>query len=584
MDFHKGIYLYILLSLVCFNLGNSFNLILIHTNDVHAHIDEMNKYAGECSNEDSEQGKCFGGVARRMKKIKELRDKYKNTLFLDAGDQFQGTLWFNIYKGRAASYFMNQLGYDAMTFGNHEFDNGVAGLVPFVDNLTLPILNCNIDASGEPRLNGKFNKSTILTVGGEKFGIIGYITEETAEISNPGNTLKFNNAIPAIQEEVRKLKAAGVNKIIGLGHYGYGEDQKLARSVTDLDLIVGGHTHTFLYTGTPPSNDVPEGEYPTVVKHEDGTQTLIVQDFWAGKYLGFLNVTFDDNGVVTSYNGDPILLDNSTDKDPGIEAEVVRLKRPLEQKMKQVIGKTAVYLEGASTVCRLRECNLGNAITDSMVNFHAGKYDDETTWTEGAVALMNSGGIRAPIEVGNITVGGLLTLMPFGNKVDIITLKGKYLREALEHSVERYSPVNRPGAFLQMSGIHVVYNLCHPPGHRVVSALVRCKNCLIPRYYPLNDDKVYTIILPDFTINGGDGFKVFKEHLIKHFPYNALDSDVFSQYIATHQPITTEVSGRIQFENNGTYCPANSSYKHVSNTLNLLVAFVVLLVLSNKFF
>ncbi|KAJ8315632.1 hypothetical protein KUTeg_007782 [Tegillarca granosa] len=444
---------------------------------------------------------------------------------------------------------MNQLGYDAMV-SSFYYDTQVNDFM----KQRLVITN----ASGEPRLNGKFNKSTILTVGGEKFGIIGYITEETAEISNPGNTLKFNNAIPAIQEEVRKLKAAGVNKIIGLGHYGYGEDQKLARSVTDLDLIVGGHTHTFLYTGTPPSNDVPEGEYPTVVKHEDGTQTLIVQDFWAGKYLGFLNVTFDDNGVVTSYNGDPILLDNSTDKDPGIEAEVVRLKRPLEQKMKQVIGKTAVYLEGASTVCRLRECNLGidillyfvglavksfisyerfilsmsgNAITDSMVNFHAGKYDDETTWTEGAVALMNSGGIRAPIEVGNITVGGLLTLMPFGNKVDIITLKGKYLREALEHSVERYSPVNRPGAFLQMSGIHVVYNLCHPPGHRVVSALVRCKNCLIPRYYPLNDDKVYTIILADFIINGGDGFKVFKEHLIKHFPYNALDSDTSTSFV-----------------------------------------------------
>lgn len=114
MDFSTGIFLEILLFSVCLSLGSSFNLVLIHTNDVHAHIDEMNKYAGECSKEDSDHGKCFGGVARRMTKIKELRNSYTNTLLLDAGDQFQGTLWFNIYKGREASYFMNQLGYDAM--------------------------------------------------------------------------------------------------------------------------------------------------------------------------------------------------------------------------------------------------------------------------------------------------------------------------------------------------------------------------------------------------------------------------------------------------------------------------------------
>lgn len=528
----------------------SFKLAIIHTNDIHAHVEEMNKYSSECKQAEKDEGKCYGGISRRVTKVKELRNSYPDHVLLNAGDNYQGTLWFSYYKGSVAAKFMQELEYDAMAVGNHEFDNGVAGLVPFIDNVTsvFPVLSCSLDLSGEPRLNGKIGNHTILNVKGQKIGVIGYTTEETSFISNADKTVKFRNVVESVRAEVQKLTNQGIDKIIGLGHYGYGNDMKLAEEVEGLDVIVGGHTHTFLYTGTPPSNDKPEGPYPTVITKDNGEQTLVVQAYWSGKYLGFIDVTFDDSGRVTEWEGAPILLDNSVAKDPATEAEVAQLLEPLIREKGVVMGNTAVYLEGSSSVCRLRECNMGNLITDGMVDYFVGRQTDNVSWTETSIAITNSGGIRAPIEQGTITRGDLLTLMPFGNSVDVIDIKGKYLRQALEHSVENYDPVSKPGAFLQMSGLLVKYNLGKPKGQRVVSVEARCRKCSIPDYSPLVDTDVYRVAALAFTIKGGDGYSVFQHHE-NWYQYNLLDIKVLSNYLKKFNPVTAGVERRIQFVN-----------------------------------
>ncbi|XP_033741400.1 snake venom 5'-nucleotidase-like [Pecten maximus] len=566
----------------------SFKLAVIHTNDIHAHVEEMNKYSSECKQKDKDEGQCFGGISRRVTKVNELREQYPEHVLLNAGDNYQGTLWFSHYKGLVAAKFMKELSYDAMAVGNHEFDNGVAGLVPFVDNVTsvFPVLSCSLDLSGEPRLREKIGKHVILRVGEQQIGVIGYTTEETSFISNADKTVKFKDVVASVRAEVQELTKLGIDKIIGLGHYGYGNDMKLAAEVEGLDVIVGGHTHTFLYTGTPPSNDVPEGPYPTVVTKENGEETLVVQAYWSGKYLGFIDVTFDDNGRVTEWKGAPILLDKSVAKDPATEAEVANLLVPLVKEKSVVMGKTAVYLEGSSTVCRLRECNMGNLITDSMVDYFVGRQTDNTSWTEAAIAIINSGGIRAPIEQGNITRGDLLTLMPFGNSVDVIDIKGKYLRQALEHSVENYDPIDKPGALLQMSGLLVKYDLGQPKGQRVVSVEARCRRCNIPEYSPLIDTEVYRVVAQAFIIKGGDGYSVLQDHNEQWYQYNLLDIDVLSQYLVKSNPVTSGLERRFQFTNSShtvnvstsVPCQVGEASHLITNPLILcaLILFVVL--------
>ncbi|KAJ8023879.1 5'-nucleotidase [Holothuria leucospilota] len=376
----------------------SYDLTIMHTNDVHARFEQFNKYGSDCSEEDEANGACFGGVARRVTKINEIRDSYENTLLLDAGDEFQGTQWFYYYQGRATSYFMNHMGYDAMALGNHEFDNGVEGLFDFLYNVTFPILSSNIDASGEPELEGMFEKSVVIDVGGERIGIVGYIYSRTPEISKPGKNLVFLDEIPSVQAEVDALVADGVNKIIALGHAGYGTDIDIAKNTVGIDIIVGGHSNSFLYTGTPPTDDVAIGPYPTVVTPENAPedQVLIVQDYTFAKYLGFLQVTFDDDGKITEYGGNPITLDSAIEEDPATLAEINEFAIPVKEYTENVIGETYVFLNGETPICRTVECNMGNVVTDAMLEDLVA-YQNEDSWSDVAISIMNGGGIRASI-------------------------------------------------------------------------------------------------------------------------------------------------------------------------------------------
>lgn len=198
------------------------------------------------------------------------------------------------------------------SLGNHEFDDGVDGLIPFIQNVTFPIVTANLDLSKQPNLAAtKLEKSTILKVKGSdrKIGVIGYLTPETKILSTIENVI-INNEVESIREEVKKLRSQGVDILIALGHSGFKTDQKIAREVEHIDLVIGGHTNTFLYKGIPPDSEVPEGYYPTEVKQESGRKVYVVQAYAYTKYLGNLSVTFDASGEVTHIQGNPILVDS----------------------------------------------------------------------------------------------------------------------------------------------------------------------------------------------------------------------------------------------------------------------------------
>lgn len=526
-----GLLLLALMALPAGAQDGGFDLTILHTNDVHARVDEFDSGANTCDEEERAANECYGGVARRATVIDQVRGEVDNVLLLDAGDQFQGTLFYNQYKGAEAQEMMNLLGYDAMTIGNHEFDDGPGTLGSFIRGVNFPVVAANIDASAEAELAGLIEPFAVLEVGGEQIGVVGFTTEETAILSSPGSNVNFNNIEESVQAAVDELTDQGINKIIGLSHAGYPRDMEVAAAVTGLDVIVGGHSHTVL------SNTDPDaaGPYPTVVDGPDGSPVLIVSNGSYGRNLGRLDVSFDEAGVVTEYAGEPILLDSSVAQDEDIQALVQEKAQPLNELMAQVIGVAEVDLDGDRTTCRFGECTMGNLIADAVM------------WkTEGEgvqIVILNGGGIRASIPAGDVTVGDVLTVLPFGNLISTFELTGAQVVEALENGVSRAenSENEGTGRFPQVAGLRYSWDATQPVGSRIVSVEVLGED---GSYSPIDPDQTYKVASNDFMRTGGDGYEVFVNAANAYDFGPSLDLAV-QDYIAANSPVAPELEGRI---------------------------------------
>jgi len=386
--------------------------------------------------------------------------------------------------------------------------------------------------------------------------VIGYTTIETSWLSQPGDKMKFHDVITSVQKEATKLKGNGVQILIALGHAGIRMDKQIAKEVTDIDVVVGGHTNTFLYTGEAPSNNVAEDIYPITMMANDGSKTLVVQDFEYGKYLGRLNIKFNDGGELISWNGNPVLLDNKIEEDAGMVALVTEMLKPIEAQKNASIGRSMVALEGFRSVCRYGECNLGNLITDGILKMNQ-RYPDESEWAFVSIALYNSGGIRSSIVKNiteTITMEDLTNVLPFGNTADIIEITGDILKEAFEHSVSRYE--EEKGQFLQQSGARVVYDITKPVGQRVIELKVLCTKCRVPKYELVEDSKTYKIMTAGYLANGGDGYEMFKRNL-KHHTGDVVRT-LIVDYIKRESPLTKGVDERIRFVTSKDPCASSS--------------------------
>ena len=460
-----------------------YSLTILHTNDFHDRYEPISAYDSGCSAEDNAAGECFGGVARLITAVNDARMRSNNTILVDGGDQFQGTLFYTYYKGEMTAEFMNQLAYDAMTVGNHEFDDGPEVLRSFVDNVDFPVLMSNADVSGEDLLSDTIQKSVVIERGGEKIGMIGLTPINTPEIASPGGNIIFTDPSDAVQGEVDKLTEMGVNKIIVLSHSGYGVDQMVAENTTGVDVIVGGHTNTLLG-----DMEGAVGAYPTMVGN-----TAIVQAYAYGKFLGELNVTFDDDGNILEASGQPVLIDGQVAEDAAAVARVAELAEPLDEIRNKVVAQAAEAIEGNRDVCRVMECSGGNLIADAMLARVAGQGTD--------VALMNSGGIRASIDAGEVTMGEVLTVLPFQNTLSTFEITGETLMEALENAASQIE--DGSGRFLQVSGMTFAIDMAAEPGSRVSDVMIAGA--------PLDMAATYGAVSNNFVRNGGDGFAMFQD-------------------------------------------------------------------------
>lgn len=516
--------------------AKDYQLRVLHTNDTHAHLDN---------------------IARRVTAVGAARNDH--TLLLDAGDVFSGTLYFNQFSGLADLFFMNELKYDAMTFGNHEFDKGPGTLAEFIKQAKFPFVSANLDFSadsnlkglshsglGKPGEQGQIYPAVIKEIAGEKVGIIGLTTPETSVLSSPGPGIKFADEVQSAQKQVDALEAEGVNKIIVLSHLGYTVDQDLAEAVDGIDVIVGGHSHTKL--------SAPE------VHHAEQEPTLIVQTGEYNQNLGQLDVTFDSTGKLTAWKGELIALDAKDDagnflikSDAAAEAKLKEYAAPLEELKKTVIGKSDVVLDGERGSVRKQETNLGDLIADGMRSKVMSIVKE--TGVKGYVTIQNGGGIRASIQAGDITLGDLLTTMPFGNNLTALKMTGAEITAALENGVSGVE--DGEGRFPQVSGLRFYYDSTKPGeviddvtgkktqnGQRIVKVQVQNED---GTYADIDPKAYYIVATNSFMAAGGDFYASMKQAKDdgRFYELNLVDYEVFREHLDQTVTVKAASQGRI---------------------------------------
>lgn len=200
------------------------------------------------------------------------------------------------------------------------------------------------------------------------------------------------------------------------------------------------------------------------------------------------------------------MLDASVPQDPEALTRLDKYRAGVEHYEQMMLGESRVFLNGS---CKFSECNLGNFLTDAMIDAYVQRYIGSDHWSDCSIALMNSGGIRTSGPTGNFSMADLLTILPFDDELVTIQLIGADLVAAMEHSVHRYSYTIRRGEYLQMSGLQVVFNLTQPSGSRVASLKVLCTDCLVPRYDPVEVNRMYKVLTTTYLAYGGDEYDVF---------------------------------------------------------------------------
>lgn len=463
---------------------NPNTIKILHTNDMHGRLD-------------AEDGRVIG-----MAKVKTIKDKEQPTFMFDSGDAFQGLPLSNFSKGADMAKAMNAVGYDAMTVGNHEFDFGFDTAMNYKKLLNFPIISSNVYKDGK----SVFTPSTIIEKNGKKFGIIGVTTPETATKTHPNNIIgvTFLDPVKSVTAEMKKLQGK-VDAFIILSHLGIDSTTKQAWR--------GDNLMTSLATNKDFMNNaiiVLDGHSHSVIENGELKNTAILAQ--TGTALANIGkVTFDLQNKVTTNLKASLIKEADTKEvaqDDAVKAIVETAKSNFGKATSEVVFHNPVALQGERNDVRTRETNLGNAIADAMEAYS--KTGFETT---GDFAVTNGGGIRASID-GNkdVTIGDIIKVLPFGNTITQIDVKGSDVKAMFEHALsaptvekDGKTALDANGAFLHISkSIKVHYDLTKPAGERVYA--IEVLNKKTNKFEALNNTKTYKVVTNDFLAVGGDGF------------------------------------------------------------------------------
>ena len=483
---------------------DSIEAVIIHTNDVHGRILEEKGVIGD---------------AKAAAVIEEERSKVENTIVVDAGDAFQGLPISNSTKGEDRANIMNQVGYDAMAVGNHEFDFGMDQAIKYKETLNFPLLSANTYVNGAR----VFEASTIVdktpTVVGDEFVVIGVTTPETAIKTHPKNIegVTFADPITEVNKVIDEVEARALadnrvyNNYIILAHLGVdattpvewrgstlaealSQNSKLAGKRV---IVIDGHSHT-----------VQSATYGDNVTYNQ-----------TGSYLNNIGkVTLKSEQLL----GEASLISAADTASVTPDALITELVNEIKVKYEAenaqvVIENNLVELNGERSNVRVRETNLGNAVTDAIYAYGQTGFSNKTS-----LAVTNGGGLRATIAKDQpVTKGDIIAVLPFGNIISQITVTGQQIQDMFTKSLssalqtdketgkfildENEAPLfEASGGFLQISGATVFYDPTLPVKERVL--LIGILNPETGKYDDLDLEKTYYLATNDFLAAGGDGY------------------------------------------------------------------------------
>ena len=465
--------------------------VILHTNDVHGSIELYAKVAA-------------------MKGDYEAQGA--QVILADAGDYSQGTVYVSVNKGKDAVTMMNAAGYDVATIGNHEFDYGYAQLKSNLDSAAFKVVCANVLQDGSP----VFDAYTKISKGGVQVAFVGLETPEAQTKANPAliqglTFLAGNEMYAAVQAQVDAARTAGADIVIVLTHLGVDSSSEpntsydLYKKVSGIDFIIDGHSHTVMTKG-------PEGEpiqSTGTALNNIGVITIdnATKKIESNELIPIWHTEEVDGKEVTVYD--------YTKSDETVANAAKAIIDPIDADYDQKFAESAVDLNGAKAPGnRTEETNLGDLITDAMM--WAIKTKAPGVDMTNAVAITNGGGIRAAIAKGDITKKDVNTVLPFGNTLAVVYVKGSELLEALE--VSTYCTPKSLGGFPQFAGMEVELNTACEydandttyPGstyfgpksiNRITIKTVNGK--------AFDKDATYAVITNDFLAAGGDTYYAF---------------------------------------------------------------------------
>jgi len=523
----------------CIDGGSSSEskLKIVHMNDTHSHIESESLDLYFDGDNDTKTYAEVGGMAKAAAYIKQLKADNDNELVLHAGDAVQGTLYYTLFKGKADAAVLNEIGFDAMAIGNHEFDDGDQFLADFIDMLNMPVISANVVPAAGNILDGKFTKYIIKEVKGTKYAIVGLtISGKTKESSNPSDEITFEDEAEALQKTVNELKKKGIQKIIVLSHYGYKQTQEMAAKVTDIDIIVDGDSHSLLgdyaYLGLD-----SEGSYPTMTKNKDGQNVCIVQGWEYGKVVGVIDAVFDGDALKSCTGAPKLILADTlrqkiNDEKVELEGDARQSKIDMMKAKGNVLYGSAadqqtsdIIAQYSSQVDDMKNKIIGEASEDLYHGRVPNQPRDGQTLPLGSdiapivaksfydlsnradICIQNAGGVRISVTTGDITIGTAYTLLPFANTLFEIEMKGSEIKQVLEDAVENIATGGSSGAFPYAYALK--YDVDSSKGKYNRFSNLEIKDRKTGEWSAIDMNKMYVVVTNSYIAAGKDGYDTF---------------------------------------------------------------------------
>lgn len=446
-----------------------------------------------------------GGLARVATIKKQFVDAKRNPLLMIGGDFLSSSVASTFFKGEQMIDALNAAGLDVAAFGNHEFDFGVDLLLTRMKQAKWQWVNANILDRRTHALLGDTPPYVIRTIGGLKVGIIGLcIIQESMRSPSLRERLDLIDPIEATGRYVPQMKREGADVIVALTHLNFADDRELAARYPDIDVIVGGHEHY----------PITAIEGHTLIS-KAGSEARFVARIDVGKREGVVERFFE-----------LIPVNASVPEDPTAAAIINGWEAKLGREMDDPVGSTTVALDARDLRLRASEANIGNLVADAI-----------RREADAEVGLLNAGGIRGNREfpAGILTHRDLLQIHPFGNRVVKIEITGALLLQALNHGVSRLPATD--GRFPQVSNITFHVDTTAPVGERVRDLRVAGT--------PIDLSRRYTVAVPDYLLNGGDGYEMLLGSRTLISPESATLMEAALGKALAAGPVSPQVEGRI---------------------------------------